>query len=138
MTDEKDSVGRGRPPKHTQFRKGQTGNAKGRPKGSRNFFTEFTEEFSEKIPVRENGKIKKVSKGRATVKSTFARAIQGDAKHTSMVFNVAQKLEGQGAETPQAVSDVRREEILKRHEARQRAWFFEEFQRLQGDPPHED
>ena len=30
-------VGYGKPPKHTRFKPGQSGNSKGRPKGVRNF-----------------------------------------------------------------------------------------------------
>jgi hypothetical protein len=35
------SVGYGRPPKHTRFKPGRSGNPKGRPRGSRNLSTEM-------------------------------------------------------------------------------------------------
>lgn len=52
MTDEYE-VGYRKPPRHTRFRKGQSGNPKGRPKGAKNLKTELEEELQEKIVVRE-------------------------------------------------------------------------------------
>jgi hypothetical protein len=42
-------VGYGRPPKHTRFRKGQSGNPKGRPKGAKAFNTIVRETLTTKL-----------------------------------------------------------------------------------------
>jgi hypothetical protein len=43
MIDKPYEVGYGKPPKRSRFRKGVSGNRKGRPKGKRNFVTVLTE-----------------------------------------------------------------------------------------------
>ena len=66
-SDDEYEVGYGKPPKSGQFKPGQSGNKKGRPKGRKNFETEFLEELYEKVPIKENGKETKVSKQRLVV-----------------------------------------------------------------------
>jgi Family of unknown function (DUF5681)/Histidine kinase-, DNA gyrase B-, and HSP90-like ATPase len=48
-------VGYGKPPRHTRFKKGQSGNLKGRPKGSQNLTTLLSEALNERVIVTENG-----------------------------------------------------------------------------------
>ncbi|MCX7307059.1 MAG: DUF5681 domain-containing protein [Afipia sp.] len=78
--DEDDGVGYRRPPKSGQFRPGQSGNPKGRKKRVANFKTDLTEELSETITIRENGRERRISKQRAFVKALMALAIKGDIR----------------------------------------------------------
>ena len=73
-------VGYGKPPKAKQFKRGRSGNPKGRPKGSLNLATDLTAELGEHITVREDGRPRKVSKQRALIKSLMAKALQGDVR----------------------------------------------------------
>ena len=82
------AVGYGRPPKHTRFQAGHSGNPKGRPKGTRNLKTDLMEELSERISISEGGKPKKLSKQRALVKSLTVKAIKGDARAISILINL--------------------------------------------------
>jgi hypothetical protein len=63
-------VGYGKPPKHTQFKPGKSGNPQGRPKGTKNLKTDLAEELCEKILVHEGGQARKLSKQRALVKAS--------------------------------------------------------------------
>ena len=79
-------VGYGKPPKATRFKKGKSGNPRGRPKGSLNLATDLTAELGEHITVREDGRPRKVSKQRALIKSLMAKALQGDVRATTSLL----------------------------------------------------
>jgi hypothetical protein len=89
--NDSDAVGYKRPPRHSQFKKGQTGNPKGRPKNVRNFKTELRAELAEQIVVRENGREYKISKLRAFVKALVAGAIKGDMRAANALVTFSTK-----------------------------------------------
>ena len=69
-------VGRGKPPKDTQFKPGQSGNPNGRPKGSQNLGQAIKKAFKKKVEVTQGGKKKRV-----TLKDAFAMRLVQSAIH---------------------------------------------------------
>ena len=80
-------VGYKRPPRHTRFKKGRSGNPKGRPKGAKDFKTELTEELYQPIRIREDGRPLTVSRQRAILKIMSAKALQGDMRAANLILN---------------------------------------------------
>ena len=75
-------VGYGKPPKHTRWKKGQSPNPKGRPKGSKSLRTLFAEEFAREITVSVNGKPEKMTMKQALVRREVRKGVvDGDIKN---------------------------------------------------------
>jgi hypothetical protein len=71
-------VGRGKPPKHTQFPKDRSGNPKGRPKGSRNYDQIKLSVYNQLVTVIENGRKRKVTAYEAALMKVREMALSGN------------------------------------------------------------
>ena len=112
-------VGYGKPPKHSRFRKGRSGNPSGRPKGTKNLRTDLHEELNEKIAIREGASERQISKQRALVKSLLAQAIKGDTRASSVLVNMILRVLGAEPEAPdESPLSAEEREILKTLERR--------------------
>lgn len=87
MSDEPDDydIGYGKPPRHTQFKPGQSGNPKGRPRRTRNFKTDLREELEAEVVVTEGGRTQTISRQKAMIKRTVEKALKGDLRATQML-----------------------------------------------------
>jgi uncharacterized protein DUF5681 len=79
-------VGKGRPPRPTRFRPGQSGNPRGRPKRARGLAGLVARALAEKIEAKENGRRLRMTKLEAAVKQLVNRAANGDQRATQFVF----------------------------------------------------
>ena len=94
-------VGYGRPPTHTRFKPGESGNSKGRSPQSRNFKTIVKQVLSEQVKVRARGRPRRMGRIEYLFRTTFDRAAQGDPKAVHSLFTMI-KLSGYGAEVAES------------------------------------
>ncbi len=96
MSDD-DKVGYKKPPEHSRFKPGQSGNPNGRPKGSKNKLTDsyltrlsdiVLNEAHREIQVKENGETVSVEVLEAVTRSVVANAMKGVAKSQKLVFEI--------------------------------------------------
>ncbi len=73
-------VGFAKPPQHMQFRKGASGNPKGRPTGSKSMASILTKVGRERVKVTVNGKTRSITKHEAYIMQLSNRAANGDLK----------------------------------------------------------
>ncbi len=98
-------VGYAKPPEHTRFKKGQSGNPAGRPKGSLSLTVALNKALNEKITVTEHGRFKQMSKLDAAVKGMINRAVKGDAKACQQMLSLGH-LVGVDAAGPQTLGET--------------------------------
>jgi hypothetical protein len=115
-------VGYGKPPKHTRFQPGRSGNPQGRPKGTKNLKTDLMEELGEKILIREGEQSRRVSKQRAVVKALVTRTLKGDARAAGLLLSMMMRLLDTGEGAPEAAEPLHDDEreILQAFEDRLR------------------
>jgi hypothetical protein len=90
--NEDDDVGYRKPPKASRWRKGQSGNRRGRQKGVRNLKTELAEELGEIVSIKEQGLAKTITKQRALIKAMTLKAVQGDTRAANILINMMFRL----------------------------------------------
>ena len=127
-------VGNCRPPLGTRFRKGQSGNPKGRPKGARNTATLLSEKLDEKVGVRTpDGRQKKMSKREIGVTKLVNRfAETGDQK----LFELVQRHEpagNRGSGSPQGTDPTADHAELSRVRQSILDWYVEARNSAQED-----
>ena len=83
--DGTDDVGFGKPPKHSQFQRGQSGNPKGRPKGSLNLATVLERTLRERVVLKENGRRKVVTKLESVILKLVNDAASGNSHSTRLL-----------------------------------------------------
>lgn len=87
------AVGYAKPPQHSRFKKGQSGNPKGRPRGSINIRTAMIEVLKESVTVTENGRQSKISRPQALARQAFTQAFKGNAKFFDILLQTGEQWE---------------------------------------------
>jgi hypothetical protein len=81
-------VGYGKPPRYTRFKKGQSGNPRGRPSDAKNLSSLLDRALNEPVFIIENGRRRKVSKRRAFINRLVDRAAEGDLRAGKILLDI--------------------------------------------------
>src|SRR6266566_6107573 len=91
-------VGYGKPPQHTQFRAGRSGNPAGRRKGVRNLATDVKRILKVPVKMKENGRSRKISTQEGVLMRLREKALQGDARALDRVVELALRFNNDAGE----------------------------------------
>lgn len=80
-------VGYGKPPEATRFRKGVSGNPKGRPKGSKNISSMLLDAGRQTVQITRNGRPQVVSLMEAGILQLYTKAAGGDPRAMREIFS---------------------------------------------------
>jgi hypothetical protein len=113
-------IGYGKPPPHTRFKKGQSGNPRGRPAGAKNLKTLLSEALNEMVVVTENGGRRKVTKRRAIITQLVNRSATADFRAIKILLDIVRDIERQSELTTPEISNFSEadEKVLEQIKAR--------------------
>jgi len=84
-------VGYGKPPKATRFRKGRSGNSKGRPGGDENLLSVFKRLATRRIKIKEGDKWRTITMADAVILQNYKAALQKDQIAMSNILRLAEE-----------------------------------------------
>jgi hypothetical protein len=128
MTDETSddgfAVGYKKPPRHSRFQPGRSGNPRGKQKGVRNFGTDVKRTLEVPVRLNDQGRARRVSTQEAALLRLREKALNGDARsivqilELAKIFNNRTAVESVGdvalAAEDQAILDAYAEEVRSR------------------------
>jgi hypothetical protein len=92
-------VGYGRPPLHSRFRPGQSGNPAGRHKGVRNLGTDVRRTLKVLIKVKHGDQSRKISTQEGLLMVLREKALKGDSRALDRLLELAGRFNNEPAET---------------------------------------
>ena len=92
-----EKVGPGKPPRHTRFKPGQSGNPKGRPKGSKNFATILQQQLTKKITITVDGKPRRMTIQEVIARRLATDSMKGTTKAMELLIRLTSAKSGEDA-----------------------------------------
>ena len=89
-------TGYGKPPKQHQFKPGQSGNPRGRPKGSKNTSTIIDEILNRKVRIRTERGVRKITVHEAMLTGIADQGLKGDTKSAAFLLDRKERAEAAG------------------------------------------
>jgi hypothetical protein len=114
-SEDASKVGYKRPPRHSRFRSGQSGNPRGRERSVRNLRTDVKATLAGSIVLNERGKPKRVSTQEAMLLRLKEKALKGDTRFLELLIRLAQMFNDDTPSDTSGVQDMMAEdrEILE-------------------------
>lgn len=91
-------VGKNRPPRHTRFKKGRSGNPAGRPKRGASIQDQVAKLLARKISVPENGVLKARTVQETMLMAIANKGLKGDLRAAAFLLNLLEMGSGQRSE----------------------------------------
>jgi len=114
-------VGYGKPPQHSRFQKGRSGNPSGRPRGRKNMATLLNDALNGSVIVVENGRRKRITKREAIVTQLVNKSASADLKATQIVLSMLAEVEARADSSADPVAFTEADQqIIRRLQARLR------------------
>ena len=88
-------VGYGKPPRPTRFKRGQSGNPRGRSSGAKNLKTLLSDALNVCVVVSDNGGRRKITKREAIITQLVNRSATADWRAIKILLDLVRDLEGQ-------------------------------------------
>jgi hypothetical protein len=102
----KSDVGFGRPPKHSRFPPGTSGNPRGRPKRSSTMLGEIANDVvNALVEYRQDGRPKKATRHELTLKALVKRALGGSVSAAEMLLKLWTRAQTGGRRVQRIVID---------------------------------
>ena len=118
------AVGYKKPPQHSRFQPGRSGNPRGKQKGVRNFGTDVKRTLEVPVRLNDQGRARRVSTQEAALLRLREKALKGDARsivqilELAKIFNNSTAAESVGSDAlaaeDQAILDAYAEEVRSR------------------------
>jgi len=83
-------VGYRKPPKANQFRKGRTGNPRGKRQGEENTISAFKRIVSERVKINDGEKVRTITLAEAVILKNYNAALQKNPFAMSNIFRLAE------------------------------------------------